>query len=190
MKEEEAWLCVSVIWFQYLHPENVRRSSRALLPEKTNKQMHKSISYNWVLFHNLQGQFIYLRPTASLYYMNDFSRWLHIIKVFQWWMRWRGISPAVQQVSEMANTLKPKMDNTQLQCRYTACLSLHPFKSSSICTSSIGPFTHLLILPSLFLSLTLTLSLLVECVGCVSPDSRLRTDSPESISSSLKENQH
>lgn len=28
----EARLCVAVFWFQYLHPENVKQSSRALSP--------------------------------------------------------------------------------------------------------------------------------------------------------------
>ncbi len=40
-KDKEARLCVSVIWFQYLHPENVKQSSHVLLPAKKEKNTHK-----------------------------------------------------------------------------------------------------------------------------------------------------
>lgn len=73
------------LWFGfsiYIPEMSIKLSSHALLPAKQRKT-YTSISYNWFLF-----QFIYLKPTTSLY---EWFKQAYIIKLFEWWMRWRGI---------------------------------------------------------------------------------------------------
>lgn len=39
MQMQSGKVCVAVTWFQYLHPENVKQSSHALLPA-TKREQH------------------------------------------------------------------------------------------------------------------------------------------------------
>lgn len=146
----------------YIQKTSVKQFSHVLVPAKTNKKREREKDKNYQL--QLSVFYIYCIFSFPPQY-----EWSYIICSGGRWNEKPFSQDYFSCTPSRLRGAELKLDNTQLQCRYIALLIL----------LNPHPFAHLLIL-------TLTLSLLVECVGCVSPDSRLRTDRPESISSSVK----